>query len=107
LSSKTLRDKLADPKPLAFFWSAAEKAQRERFRLADAYAQAALAEPKLRFRYEGQAKRQKKRARDLAISDYFQGKTLPRSERKRWSSLNDEITRHVHPTNLSRPIYFK
>src|SRR5215216_8119454 len=42
-------------------WSKAQKAQRKRFKLAVAYAKAALAEPKVRARYDKQAKRQNKR----------------------------------------------
>jgi hypothetical protein len=57
-------------------WSDAQQAHRERFGRATAYARAALAEPKLRARYEKRAKRQKKRAWDVAMSDYFAGKDL-------------------------------
>jgi hypothetical protein len=54
-------------------WSPAQKAQRERFRLAVAYAKAALADPERRPRYERRAKRQKKRPWDVAIAEYFEG----------------------------------
>ena len=57
-------------------WSDAQRAHRERFRQAVVYAKAALAEPKLRARYERRAKRQKKRAWDVAMADYFAGKNL-------------------------------
>jgi hypothetical protein len=57
-------------------WSDAQQAHRERFGQATAYARAALAEPKLRARYEKRAKRQKKRAWDVAMADYFKGKNL-------------------------------
>jgi hypothetical protein len=57
-------------------WSPAQKAHRERFKQATAYARAALAEPKLRLRYENRAKRQGKRAWDVAMGDYFSGKDL-------------------------------
>jgi hypothetical protein len=57
-------------------WSPAQKAQRERFKQASAYARAALAEPKLRLKYEKRAKRQGKRAWDVAMGDYFAGKDL-------------------------------
>jgi hypothetical protein len=50
--------------------------QRQRFREVVAYARAALAEPRVRARYEKKAKRQHKRAWDVAVSDYFQGKDL-------------------------------
>jgi hypothetical protein len=57
-------------------WSEAQTAQRARFKQAVAYARAALAEPKLRARYEKRAKRQHKRAWDVAMADYFEGKDL-------------------------------
>jgi hypothetical protein len=57
-------------------WSEAQIAQRARFKQAVAYARAALAEPKVRARYEKQAKRQHKRAWDVAMSDFFAGKDL-------------------------------
>ena len=57
-------------------WSEAQMAQRARFKQAVAYARAALAEPKLRARYEKRAKQQSKRAWDVAIADYFAGKDL-------------------------------
>ena len=57
-------------------WSDAQQAHRQRFKQAVAYAKAALAEPKVRARYEKKAKRQHKRAWDVAVSDYFQGKDL-------------------------------
>jgi hypothetical protein len=57
-------------------WSEAQKAQRERFKQATEYAKAALAEPKVRARYEKTAARQHKRAWDVAMSDYFQGKDM-------------------------------
>jgi hypothetical protein len=57
-------------------WSEAQQAQRQRFKLANAYAKAAMAEPRVRARYEKQAARQHKRAWDVAMSDYFNGKDL-------------------------------
>ena len=57
-------------------WSPAQKAQRQRFKEAAAYAKAALAEPQVRLRYERKAKKQNKRAWDLAVSDYFKGNDL-------------------------------
>ena len=53
-------------------WSQAQTAQRERFKQAVAYAQAALADPKVRAQYERKAKKENKRAWDVAVSDYFQ-----------------------------------
>ena len=57
-------------------WSEAQKAQRERFGKAVAYAKAALADPKVRAKYERMAKKEHKRAWDVAVSDYFEGKDL-------------------------------
>lgn len=57
-------------------WSKAQKAQRQRFKEAAAYAKAALADPKVRAKYEKRAARQKKRPYTLAISDYFKGKEI-------------------------------
>jgi hypothetical protein len=57
-------------------WSQAQTAHRARFKQAVAYARAALADPTLRARYERRAKRQHKRAWDVAMSDYFAGKDL-------------------------------
>jgi len=57
-------------------WSKAQEEQRRRFKEAVAYARAALADPKLRARYERKAKRQGKRAWDAAVSDYFQREDL-------------------------------
>jgi len=57
-------------------WSKAQTAQRERFKKAITYAKAALAEPKVRASYEKRAKQESKRAWDIAVSDYFQGKDL-------------------------------
>ena len=55
-------------------WSKAQKEQRQRFKEAVAYAKSALADPKVRAKYEKRAARQNKRPRDLAISDYFKGR---------------------------------
>lgn len=57
-------------------WSPAQKAQRQRFKQAVVHVRAALAEPKVRARYERQAKKQNKRAWDLAMAEYFQGRDL-------------------------------
>ena len=55
-------------------WSKAQKEQRRRFKEAVAYAKAALAEPKVRAKYEKRAAKENKRPYDLAISDYFKGR---------------------------------
>jgi hypothetical protein len=57
-------------------WSKAQKAHRKRFKRAIASAKAALADPKVRARYERKAKKLHKRAWDLAVSDHFQRKNL-------------------------------
>jgi len=57
-------------------WSKAQKAHRQRFKKAIAYAKAAMAEPKVRARYEKAARKQGKRPFDLAVSDYFKGRDL-------------------------------
>ena len=57
-------------------WSKAQKDQRKRFKAGVAAVQAALREPKVRLKYDRKAKKQDKRAWDLAMSDYFAGKDL-------------------------------
>jgi len=64
------------PDMSAVKWSPAQKAHRKRFKQASAYAKAAMADPKIRAMYEKKAVKAQKRPRDLAISDYFQGKNL-------------------------------
>ena len=62
--------------------SEAQTMQRQRFKEAAAYAKAALAEPQVRLRYERKARKQNKRAWDLAVSDYFKGKDLLKKREK-------------------------
>ena len=57
-------------------WSKAQKAHRQRFKKAVAYARAAMAEPKVRVAYEKMAAKQGKRPFDMAVSDYFKGNDL-------------------------------
>ena len=57
-------------------WSKAQKEHRERFKKAVAYAKAAMAEPKVRARYEKEAAQKNKRPFDLAVSDYFNDRNL-------------------------------
>jgi len=57
-------------------WSKAQKAHRQRFKQAVAYAKAAMAEPKVRAVYEKAAAKKSKRPFDLAVSDYFKGNDL-------------------------------
>lgn len=61
--------------------SEAQKAQRERFKQAVAYAKAALTDPETRAFYEAAAAALHKTPYTLAVSDYFQGrKPLAQSE---------------------------
>ena len=55
-------------------WSPAQKANRQRFREAMAYAQQALADPQLRATYEGIAAQTGKRPLEAAISEYLRQK---------------------------------
>jgi hypothetical protein len=57
-------------------WSDAQQVHRQRFKQAVAYAKAAMAEPKVRAKYEKTAVKAGKRPFDLAVSDYFKGKDL-------------------------------
>jgi hypothetical protein len=57
-------------------WSEAQKAHRERFRDAVAYARRAMADPAVRARYEGEALAKGKRPFDMAVSDHFKGRDL-------------------------------
>ena len=57
-------------------WSKAQKAHRQRFKKAIAYAKAAMAEPTVRAQYEKAAVKAGKRPFDLAVSDYFKGQNL-------------------------------
>src|SRR5687768_9510166 len=57
-------------------WSKAQREHRKRFKQAVAYAKAAMAEPKVRARYEKEAVKKNKRPHDLAVSDYFKGRNL-------------------------------
>lgn len=57
-------------------WSEAQRAQRQRFREANAYARAAMADPAVRRVYETMAVAQKKPPYRLAMADYFQGRDL-------------------------------
>ena len=57
-------------------WSAAQQTQRQRFKAANAYAKAAMAEASVRALYEQRATAENKRAYHLAVSDYFKGQDL-------------------------------
>lgn len=57
-------------------WSEAQKAHRQRFGQAVLDAKAALVDPNVRAKYEeAAAKTAGKRAFDLAVSDFYHGKT--------------------------------
>ena len=68
-SGKTFLIKLADMSNVQ--WSAAQQTQRQRFRKANDYAKAAMANPEMRAMYEEMAREQNKRPYHLAVSDYF------------------------------------
>ena len=57
-------------------WSEAQAAHRQRFKEAVAYAHAAMANPQVRAVYEKAGAEKRKRAFQLAISDYFRGRNL-------------------------------
>ena len=57
-------------------WSEAQGAHRRRFKRANAYARAAMAEPTVCDHYRKLAAKRKKRAYNLAVSDYFKGVNL-------------------------------
>ena len=73
-SGKLTLIKLADMSNVK--WSEAQKANRARFKEAVAYARTAMAEPKVRAKYEKAATKQNKRPIDLAVSDYLKGNNL-------------------------------
>ena len=57
-------------------WSEAQKANRERFRQAIAYARRAMADPKVRAHYEKVGKKANRQAFRVAVSDFCAGKNL-------------------------------
>ena len=57
-------------------WSDSQKAHRQRFKEAVQYAKSAMADPQVRQTYEAEAAQKNKRPFDLAVSDYFKGRTL-------------------------------
>jgi hypothetical protein len=60
-------------------WSEAQKAQRQNFAKASAYAKLAIQYPEIRQYYVQMAKQRKRNQRrpgDMAMSDYFQGNDL-------------------------------
>jgi hypothetical protein len=57
-------------------WSPAQKAHRQRFKEAVAYAKVAMAIPEVRAIYQQMAAENKKRPFDMAVSDHYQGNDL-------------------------------
>ncbi len=57
-------------------WSKAQQDHRHRFREANAYAKAAMADETIRLHYEKVARQSGKRAYHSAVSDYFKGINL-------------------------------
>ena len=57
-------------------WSEAQKANRERFAEAIAYARAAMADTKIRAHYEKVGKKANRQAFRVAVSDFCEGKNL-------------------------------
>jgi hypothetical protein len=57
-------------------WSDAQQTQRARFREANEYAKSAMADPKVQAIYKRRAKRARRSAYRVALSDYFAGKDL-------------------------------
>jgi hypothetical protein len=57
-------------------WSPAQKEQRQRFKAANDYAQAAMADPVARAVYEQRAAEQNRKPYRVAFSDYCKGNNL-------------------------------
>jgi hypothetical protein len=57
-------------------WSKAQKASRQRFAEAIAYARQAMAEPKVRAHYEKIGKKANRQPFRVAVSDFLAGKNL-------------------------------
>lgn len=57
-------------------WSPAQKSHRQRFKEAVAYAKTVKAQPQVWAVYEALAKKTRKRAWDLAVSDHYHGSGL-------------------------------
>ena len=57
-------------------WSKAQKRQRQRLAAANAYAQAAMADPQVRLSYEERAAEEQRQPYRVAMSDYFKGNDL-------------------------------
>ena len=57
-------------------WSKAQKANRQRFAEAIAYARAAMANPAVRAHYERKGKKANRQPFRVAVSDFYAGKNL-------------------------------
>lgn len=57
-------------------WSEAQQTQRQRFKQANEYAKAAMADPRARVTYEKRAKEAQRSPFRVAFSDYFEGNNL-------------------------------
>ena len=57
-------------------WSKAQKAQRRRFKKAVTYAKTVMTQPDMWAAYQALAKKKRKRAWDLAVSDHYLGTGL-------------------------------
>ena len=57
-------------------WSKAQKAHRQRFKKAIAYARAAMSDPKVSKLYEKRAAKENRRPFRVAVSDYLKGNDL-------------------------------
>ena len=64
-------------------WSKAQKAKRERFAEAIAYARAAMADPEVRAQYETLGKKAGRQPFRVAVSDFLAGKNLLESKQRR------------------------
>ena len=62
-------------------WSEAQKANRQRFREAIAYARAAMADPNVRAQYEKIAKKANRQPFRVAVSDFCAGRICSKASR--------------------------
>ena len=62
-------------------WSTRQKANRQRFAEAIAYAHAAMADPEARAHYEKLGKKTSRQPFRVAVSDFFAGKNLLEKEK--------------------------
>ena len=73
-TGKTTMSKVPDMTKVK--WSKAQKAQRRRFKKAVAYAKTVMIQPEVWAAYQALAKKKRKRAWDLAVSDHYHGTGL-------------------------------